>query len=136
MTDMMMIVMEVVMGTEMMTGMVMGEKENGATGMMNIIVDMGSHMVMMEIAMVEILVNATAEMVTGRMITGEEVKAATITGMDQLGVLTKKGTELMKMMVKIHLGMWKYYKLVSGLLVNSCILFIRSCNILWLNYLF
>ena len=101
----MMIVMMAVMEVEMMTGMVMGGKENGALEMMTVLVGMGTHMAVMEIALAEIRMNALAEMVTGMMITGEEVEALMTTSMTQeVGALIERGTVLMKMMATIHLG--------------------------------
>lgn len=100
-----MIVTKAAMEVEMMIGMVMGERENGALEMMSVMVSMG----VMEIAIVEILMNVTAEMVTEMMITGDEVEASMITSMAQeVGVLIERENVLMKMMVNIHLGMPLY----------------------------
>lgn len=100
-----MIVTRAAMEVEMMIGMVMGERENGALEMMSVMVSMG----VMEIAIVEILMNVTAEMVTEMMITGDEVEALMITNMAQeVGVLIERENVLMKMMVNIHLGIFLY----------------------------
>lgn len=100
-----MIVTKAAMEVEMMIGMVMGERENGALETMSVMVSMG----VMEIAIVEILMNVTAEMVTEMMITGDEVEALMITSMAQeAGVLIERENVLMKMMVNIHLGMPLY----------------------------
>lgn len=100
-----MIVTKAAMEVEMMIGMVMGERENGALEMMSVMVSMG----VMEIAIVEILMNVTAEMVTEMMITGDEVEASMITSMAQeVGALIERENVLMKMMVNIHLGMPLY----------------------------
>lgn len=100
-----MIVTKAAMEVEMMIGMVMGERENGALEMMSVMVSMG----VMEIAIVEILMNVTAEMVTEMMITGDEVEASMIISMAQeVGVLIERENVLMKMMVNIHLGMPLY----------------------------
>lgn len=91
--DMMVIVMEAGMKTEMV--MVMAEKENMAIEMMIGIV---------VIVMAEIMKNAIAEMVTGMMSTGEEVQVLMTTNMAQeAGALI--GTAVMMMMANIHLGM-------------------------------
>lgn len=100
-----MIVTKAAMEVEMMIGMVMGERENGALEMMSVMVSMG----VMEIAIVEILMNVTAEMVTEMMISGDEVEASMITSMAQeVGALIERENVLMKMMVNIHLGMPLY----------------------------
>lgn len=91
--DMMMIVMEAGMKTEMV--MVMEEKENMAIEMM-------IGMVVMVIVIAEIMRNAIAEMVTGMMTTGVEVQVLMITDMArEAGVLI--GTVMM-MMANILLG--------------------------------
>ena len=77
-TDMRMIVMKAATEAGMKIGMVMGKK-----GMMTGMADMGTHLVVMEIVMAEITKNALAEMVTGMMITVEEVEVLMITSMAQ-----------------------------------------------------
>ena len=107
-TDMRMIVMKAAMEAGMKIGMVMvmGKKEKWATGMMTGMADMGTQIVVMEIVMEEIMMNAVAEMVTGMMITVEEVEVLMITNMAQeVGALTETKTVLLMMMVNILLGM-------------------------------
>lgn len=107
-TDMRMIVMKAATEAGMKIGMVMvmGKKEKRATGMMTGMADMGTQIVVMEIVMEEIMMNAVAEMVTGMMITVEEVEVLMITNMAQeVGAPTEKKTVLLMMMVNILLGM-------------------------------
>lgn len=91
--------MEVGMKIEM--DMALGKIENTTTGMMIDMVDMGTRIVVMEIVMAEIMKNATVEMDTGTMITGEEVKALMIMA-QEAGVLIE--TVVMMMIVNLHLG--------------------------------
>lgn len=107
-TDVRMIVMKAATEAGMKIGMVMvmGKKEKRATGMMTGMADMGTQIVVMEIVMEEIMMNAVAEMVTGMMITVEEVEVLMITNMAQeVGAPTEKKTVLLMMMVNILLGM-------------------------------
>lgn len=107
-TDMRMIVMKAATEAGMKIGMVMvmGKKEKRATGMMTGMADMGTQIVVMEIVMEEIMMNAVAEMVTGMMITVEEVEVLMITNMAQeVGAPTEKKTVLLMMMVNILPGM-------------------------------
>lgn len=107
-TDMRMIVMKAATEAGMKIGMVMvmGKKEKRATGMMTGMADMGTQIVVMEIVMEEIMMNAVAEMVTGMMITVEEVEVLMITNMAQeVGARTEKKTVLLMTMVNILLGM-------------------------------
>lgn len=107
-TDMRMIVMKAATEAGMKIGMVMvmGKKEKQATGMMTGMADMGTQIVVMEIVMEEIMMNAVAEMVTGMMITVEEVEVLMITNMAQeVGAPTEKKTVLLMMMVNILPGM-------------------------------
>lgn len=102
-TNMMMTVMKADMeaGMKIEMDMAMGEKENTAIGMMIDMVDMETHMVVMEIVMAEIMRNATAKMGIGMMIIGEEVKALMVM-VQEAGVQIE--TVVLKMMVTPHLG--------------------------------
>ena len=101
---MMMIDMKAAM-EEMKIEMVMGEKENGAAEMMTGKVEMGTHMVLKVIVMVEILKNGMVEMVIRMMITEEEVEAMRNTSMAlEEGMLIEMGTELLMTRATIHLG--------------------------------
>lgn len=104
-TDMIMIAMKAAM-VEMKNRMVMGEKESMAIGMMTE-ADMGTRTVGIEIVMVEIMKNITAEKVLGMMIIGEEVEVLMTINMDQeVGALTE--IVLLMMMVNHHLGMFHF----------------------------
>lgn len=112
MTDMMMIIMKAVMEIEMKSEMAMGEKEkeSGAIWMMTDMVEVVIHTVEMETVLVGILMNAMAEMVSGMMITGEEVEAMMTTLMAQeveaqIGIKTVP----LRMMVVIHLGKFAFF---------------------------
>ena len=101
---MMMIDMKVSM-EDMKIEIVMGEKENGAAEMMTGMIEMGTHMVLKLIVMVEILKNGMVEMVIRMMITGEEVKTMWNTSMAlEVGVLIEMGTVLLMTRATIHLG--------------------------------
>lgn len=95
-TDMIMIVMKAAM--EMMIRMVMEEKESMAmaTGMMIVLAETETLIVVMEIGMAEIMKIAIAEMCTGTMTIAEEVEVSMRIKMAQAETL---------MMVNYHLGM-------------------------------
>lgn len=125
-TDMMMIVMKDAMEAEMTIEMVMAGKERWAIEMKIGMAEMGTHIVM-EIVMAENTKIAMQEMVTGMMITVEEVKMLMITSMVQEAeALIGKEIVLMMMMVNIHHG--------RHLLLHAVI--IRSSPIAAFNSLF
>ena len=101
---MMMINMKVFM-EEMKIEIVMGEKENGVAEMMTGMIEMGTHMVLKLIVMVEIIKNGMVEMVIRMMITGEEVKTMWNTNMAlEVGVLIEMGTVILMTRATIRLG--------------------------------
>ena len=122
-TDMMMIVMEAGMMTDMEgTGTHMEGKGNGAPRMMTDMAEMGAHIV----EMVIVMRSAMEEMVTRMMITGEEVKALMITNMGkEVEAQIERENVLLMMMVNILLGMcssiFYVYRLIGCLVYYSTV---------------
>lgn len=99
-----MIVMMAVTETEMMTGMAMGEKENGVLEMMTDMVGTETHMAVMGTGTTEMMI-AMAEMATGMTTIVPEAEVLMIISMAQeVEALTAIGTVLMKMRVNILQG--------------------------------
>lgn len=122
-TDMMMIDLKADMETEMMTGMAMGEKENGVPETMIDMVGMENHMAVRGTGMVEIMRSGMAEMGTGMMTTEEEVKALMIIIMGQeVEVPIEIGILQMRMMANILPGFFNSF--ISTSKSNSMVNFV------------
>jgi len=104
-TVMMMIVMKA--DTEMSIEM-MEEKEIGVPGMMKYMEEVVIHTTEMEIAMVDILMNAMEEIVTEMTTTEEDKAVMTISLALETGALIEIGTVFLKMVIAIHLGMHNF----------------------------
>jgi len=105
-TVMMMIVLKA--DIEMRIEMGMEEKEIGVLGMMKDMEEVVIHTTEMEIAMVEILMNAMEEIITETTTTEEDGEVMTISLALETGALIETGTVFLKTMIVIHLGMHNF----------------------------